>query len=61
MDLVMEKVALSVLGLLANGAVTGRTGSSCPGPNWALLGDVLALSVGRSSCTAYPLNTEALM
>ena len=57
----MEKVALSVLGLSANGAVTSRTGNSYPGPNWALLGDVSALSVRRSSCMAYPLNTEALM
>lgn len=29
MDLVMEKVTLLVLGLLANGAVTSRTGGSC--------------------------------
>lgn len=55
MDLVMEKVALSVLGLLVSGAVTGRTGSTCPGPNWALLGYVAALSVGHSCCTACPL------
>lgn len=51
----MEKVALSVLGLLVSGAVTGRTGSTCPGPNWALLGYVAALSVGHSCCMACPL------
>lgn len=61
MDLVMEKVALSVLELLANGAVTSRTGISCPGLNWAVLGAVSALSVGHSSCMVHPLNTEALM
>lgn len=60
MDLVMEKVALLVLGLSANGAVTGRTGSKLP---WTKLGSAgrCFTSVGQSSCMAYPLNTEALM
>lgn len=57
----MEKVSPSMLGLLANGTRTGRTGSSCPGPNWALLGDVSALLVSHSPCMEYALSTEVLV